>query len=186
MNCLNCKKQIPDDSEFCIFCGSEIEADIIIDEIKQIREKNKISKNNNEVEIIGELEKEMNFSNYLLDEKKKFKILLAVFIPILSIAIIILSIYLALYIKWNNSFIDQLNVFKNQNNSLNVENKVLSDEKESLESELNLAINSYNKLQKDYDYLKQSSISKTTNTSYSNSTNKDNDYTNKNTTSENL
>jgi rRNA maturation endonuclease Nob1 len=25
MNCSNCNKQIPDDSEFCIFCGEKID-----------------------------------------------------------------------------------------------------------------------------------------------------------------
>ncbi len=132
MDCFNCKKQIPDDSEFCVFCGEKIEKKLI-DGI--VTEK--------QIDAI----KKQNFNQINIIKKKNISVtLLSIFISFFVIAVIILSIFLS-------QNINMLEDNKKLISELKSENQKLFDQILTINSDFNKLDNDYNKLSNDYDTL---------------------------------
>lgn len=144
MYCNNCKKIVDDDSKFCVYCGNNSFS-------KTEYEDNKNEKKQDDLQ--EELLKEKHFTNYLLAEKNKYKILLSIFLPILIIAILLLSIFLTFNTKEINKIKSQVSSLESQKNDLLNESKSILNANNSLESDLIAANNNYNSLKEDYDNL---------------------------------
>ena len=172
MYCNNCKKIIDNDSKFCIYCGSNSLSDIYTQNAENNNEKRERDLSNNKKLLLNkELEKEKNLSNYLLNKKNKYKILLAVFLPILSIAIILLSIFLAVNINEVNKIRSQIDTIESQKDSLLKEDKALLADNKSLEATLNTAHNNYDILNNQYSNEEKNNSSNQVNDNSSKSTN---------------
>jgi len=152
MNCSNCHKQIPDDSEFCIFCGEKID---------YLPNQN-VSTHKQKLNQINKIKKSKT------NNKKNFItiILLSIFISFSAIAIIFLSVFLSINInkiKDNEKLISDL---KWENTNLNSKFETLNSDFKNLDYKYNTLYNDYKNLENKYDY----EISKNNNQNINNTT----------------
>lgn len=164
MYCNNCNKIIPEDSKFCIFCGSDI---------KDLSEliKPKVTKN------------DFYYNNKLLKDNTNHKQniaipILATFMSLFIISTIVLSIFLYININIVENTKKQISDLYNSNSQLKTDVTNLSDDLNNMTSNYNNLKSDYSTLKNQYQIL-QNSNKDTNNTSQST------DYISKNTNSEN-
>lgn len=165
MFCNNCNKQIPDDSIFCIFCGSDIKKGLS-ESINQEVKKNDFYYNNKLLK---------DNSNH---KRNKAIPILATFMSLFFISVIVLSIFLSVNIAMVENTKKQVSDLDNSNLQLKTDIDRISNELNNMNSNYNNLKNDYNTLENQYQILQN-------NNKDINNTSQNAEYISKNTNSEN-
>lgn len=165
MFCNICNKQIPDDSIFCVFCGSEIKTSLT-------------ESINPEV-----IKNDFYYNNKLLKDNSTHKQnkaipILATFMSLFLISVIVLSIFLYINVATGENN-------KKQVSDLNKSNLQLKTDVDRISNELNNMTSNYNNLKSDYNTLKNQYQILQNNNKDTNNTTQNAEYVSKNTNSEN-